>query len=113
MSIGADRSWKRNPLYTKGIIMTITVFTKPSCVQCTGTFRALDSKEIDYEVVDVLEDERALAFIKNELGYLQAPVVLIADGHWTDFEPSVDNDHWSGFMPDKIDELHARLARVA
>ena len=113
MSISASRSWTRCPLSTKGIIMTITVFTKPSCVQCTGTFRALDSKEIDYEVVDVLEDERALAFIKDELGYLQAPVVLLADGHWTDFQPSTDSDHWSGFMPDKINELHARLAQVA
>jgi hypothetical protein len=32
------------------------------------------------------------------LGYLQAPVVI------------TDEDHWSGFRPDKIDELASRLA---
>ena len=27
----------------------ITVYTKPSCVQCTATFRALDKAGISYE----------------------------------------------------------------
>ena len=77
--------------------MTVTVYTKPSCVQCNATYRALDSKGIEYEVFDVSEDEQALAHVK-ELGYLQAPVVI------------TDEDHWSGFRPDKIDELASRLA---
>lgn len=77
--------------------MTITVYTKPSCVQCNATYRALDSKGIEYEILDVSEDAAALEQVKA-LGYMQAPVV-IADG-----------DHWSGFRPDKIDELAARLA---
>ena len=49
--------------------MTVTVYTKPSCVQCNATYRALDSKGIEYEVLDVSQDERALAHVK-ELGYL-------------------------------------------
>ena len=77
--------------------MTVTVYTKPSCVQCNATYRALDSKGIEYEVLDVSQDEQALAAVK-ELGYLQAPVVI------------TDEDHWSGFRPDKIAELAARLA---
>ena len=77
--------------------MTVTVYTKPSCVQCNATYRALDSKGIEYEVLDVSTDEGALAHVK-ELGYLQAPVVI------------TDEDHWSGFRPDKIDELATRLA---
>ncbi len=76
--------------------MTITVYTKPSCVQCTATYRALDSKGIEYEVLDLSEDETALATVK-ELGYLQAPVVV------------TDDEHWSGFRPDKIDALADRL----
>lgn len=76
--------------------MAVTVYTKPSCVQCTATYRALDSKGIAYEVLDVSTDEQALETVKA-LGYLQAPVV-IADG-----------EHWSGFRPDKIDELAGRL----
>ncbi len=77
--------------------MTVTVYTKPSCVQCNATYRALDSKGIEYEVLDLSVDEAALAQVK-ELGYLQAPVVITDEGHW------------SGFRPDKIDELASRLA---
>lgn len=77
--------------------MTVTVYTKPSCVQCNATYRALDSKGIEYEVLDLSEDAAALERVK-ELGYLQAPVV-VAEG-----------DHWSGFRPDKIDELASRIA---
>ena len=39
---------------------SITLFTKPSCVQCTATYRALDAKGIDYDVVDLSEDAAAL-----------------------------------------------------
>ena len=74
--------------------MSITVYTKPSCVQCNATYRALDSKGIEYEVLDLSQDESALAAVK-ELGYLQAPVVI------------TDEDHWSGFRPDKIQALSA------
>ncbi|PJJ55709.1 glutaredoxin-like protein NrdH [Compostimonas suwonensis] len=77
--------------------MAITVYSKPACVQCNATYRALDSKGIEYEIFDVTADEHALETVK-ELGYLQAPVVI------------TDEDHWSGFRPDKIAELAARLA---
>ncbi|MDH6235721.1 glutaredoxin-like protein NrdH [Cryobacterium sp. CG_9.6] len=77
--------------------MAITVYTKPSCVQCTATYRALDSKGIEYEVLDLSVDENALEAVKA-LGYLQAPVVI------------TDEEHWSGFRPDKINALAARLA---
>ena len=76
--------------------MAVTVYTKPSCVQCTATYRALDSKGIEYDVLDLSEDDMALQTVK-ELGYLQAPVVVTEDGHW------------SGFRPDKIAELAGRL----
>ncbi|MBP1326411.1 glutaredoxin-like protein NrdH [Leucobacter exalbidus] len=77
--------------------MAITVYTKPSCVQCTATYRALDSKGIEYNVLDLSQDESALETVK-ELGYLQAPVVV------------TDDEHWSGFRPDKISALASRLA---
>jgi len=77
--------------------MSIAVYSKPSCVQCTATYRALDKQGIEYEVFDVSVDEQALAAVK-ELGYMQAPVVV------------TDDDHWSGFRPDKISGLAARVA---
>ena len=72
----------------------IKVYSKPSCVQCTATYKALDNKGIEYEVFDVTEDDEALALTKS-LGYLQAPVVV------------TDDDHWSGFRYDKIALLAA------
>lgn len=77
--------------------MAVKVYTKPSCVQCNATYRALDAKNVEYEIHDVSEDAVALEQVKA-LGYLQAPVVV------------TDEDHWSGFRPDKIDELALRLA---
>lgn len=74
--------------------MTVSVYSKPSCVQCSATYRALDRQGIEYEVFDVSADEKALQTVK-ELGYLQAPVVV------------TDSDSWSGFRPDKITELAA------
>ncbi|GAA1046464.1 MULTISPECIES: glutaredoxin-like protein NrdH [Rothia] len=72
--------------------MSVTVYTKPACVQCNMTYRALDKNGIDYTTVDVTEDAAALARIK-ELGYMQAPVVIAGD------------EHWSGFQPDRINAL--------
>lgn len=71
---------------------TVTVYSKPLCVQCDATERALAKAGIAYTVVDVTEDAAALAKIKA-LGYAQAPVVI------------TNEDHWSGFRPDRIKAL--------
>lgn len=75
----------------------ISVYSKPSCVQCTATYRALDKQGIEYDVYDVSVDDEALATVKA-LGYMQAPVVV------------TESDHWSGFRPDKINALVAQHA---
>jgi glutaredoxin-like protein NrdH len=80
----ADTTYLKGPR-----TMAITVYSKPSCVQCNATYRALDKKGLEYEIFDVTVDEKALDAVKS-LGYLQAPVVI------------TDDDHWSGFRPDKI-----------
>ncbi|MCC3265314.1 glutaredoxin-like protein NrdH [Arthrobacter gengyunqii] len=72
--------------------MTVTVYTKPSCVQCNATYRALDKKGITYQIVDMSQDAEALERVRA-LGYMQAPVVV------------TEQDSWSGFRPDKIAEL--------
>lgn len=72
----------------------ITVYSKPSCVQCTATYRALDTRGISYDVVDLTENPEARETVQ-ELGYLQAPVII------------TDDDHWSGFRPDKISTLQS------
>lgn len=83
--------------------MSITIYSKPSCPQCSGTYRALDKQGLEYESIDVTQDSEALAFIKG-LGYQQAPVVY------------VDKDtHWSGYRPDRVKDLaqeHSELLKA-
>lgn len=72
---------------------SITVYTKPACVQCTATYKALDKQGVTYDTVDISKDAEARDFVLG-LGYLSAPVVV------------ADTDtHWSGFRPDRIKEL--------
>ncbi|BBU23674.1 redoxin NrdH [Mycobacterium xenopi] len=72
--------------------MSITVYTKPACVQCNATHKALDKQGIAYETVDITLDPEARDYVMA-LGYLQAPVVVAGD------------EHWSGFRPDRIKAL--------
>ena len=39
--------------------MTITVYTKPACVQCNATYKALEKQGIAYEKVDIALDAEA------------------------------------------------------
>ena len=38
--------------------MTVIVYSKPACVQCAATTRALDAKGIGYELVDLTAAEQ-------------------------------------------------------
>ncbi|WP_411815832.1 glutaredoxin-like protein NrdH [Gordonia sp. SND2] len=78
----------------------ITVFTKPACGQCTMTRRRLDAAGLDYTVVDISQDDDARDYVMA-LGYLQAPVVVAGD------------EHWSGFRPERIKSLTPPEGAVA
>lgn len=71
---------------------TVTVYTKPACVQCNATFRALDKQGTPYRKVDITTDPEARDYVMA-LGYLQAPVVVAG------------TEHFSGFRPDRITRL--------
>lgn len=70
----------------------ITIYTKPSCVQCNATKRALDKAGVEYDLVDISVDESAREHVLS-LGHLQAPVV------------ETPAEHWSGFRPERLKEL--------
>ncbi|MFW9042597.1 glutaredoxin-like protein NrdH [Corynebacterium striatum] len=72
--------------------MSITLYTKPACVQCNATKKALDRAGLEYTSVDVTLDEEARDYVMA-LGYVQAPVV------------EVNGEHWSGFRPERIKAL--------
>ena len=76
--------------------MTVTVLSKPACVQCNATYRQLDKEGIEYSVVDITEDAEAYALAKS-LGHMSAPVVIAGD------------ENWAGFRPDKIAALASML----
>lgn len=71
---------------------SITMYTKPACVQCTATAKALDKAGITYETVDISRDSDARDYVMA-LGYLSAPVVVAG------------SEHWSGFRPDRVKAL--------
>lgn len=71
-----------------------TVYVKPACVQCDATKKLMDRLGIQYEVVDITQDQDALDKILS-MGFKSAPVVI------------TDNDAWSGFNPDKVGQLAA------
>ncbi|WP_342355233.1 glutaredoxin domain-containing protein [Ruania zhangjianzhongii] len=76
----------------------MTVYSKPSgCIQCDMTYKVLAREGlvegVHYSRVDITEPANAdqLEYITEELGYAQAPVVVINA-----------RQHWSGFRPDQI-----------
>ncbi len=79
---------------------SITVYTKPACVQCNATYKALDRQGVAYDIVDITVDTEARDYVMA-LGYLQAPVVVAG------------SEHWSGFRPDRIKALGSVVAATA
>lgn len=79
----------------------IDLYSKPRCVQCTATLRAFASRGLvagrDFTEHDLSApaNAEALEWIMGDLGYREAPVVVVSDEH-----------HWSGFRPDLIAGLH-------
>lgn len=60
----------------------------------------MDAEGIPHTDIDLTEPGNAAAreYVTDDLGYSQAPVVVIDD-----------HDHWSGFQPTRIRELAARI----
>ena len=83
-------------------IKDVTVYTKPRCKQCQDTKRMFDKLGVEYEEVDVTVSQIALALIKDDWGFTQAPVVEVSGF-----------DVWSGFQPEKINEAVSFLAETA
>lgn len=72
--------------------MTVTVYTKPNCVQCDATKRSLTKLGIEFNTIDATQDEKVYNMLV-EKGFKAMPVV------------NADDEWWSGFNPDKINGL--------
>jgi glutaredoxin-like protein NrdH len=82
--------------------MSITVWSKPNCVQCKAVYRALDREPgLVYEVKNLPDFPEKLAeFI--EAGYTAAPVV-----------EATGVDTFAGFNPDSVKAVIAQHRSTA
>lgn len=75
-------------------IMRITIYTRNDCVQCHATKRALESRGIAFDTINLDEHPEAIDTLREQ-GFRQLPVVM------------ADDMSWSGFRPDMINRLRA------
>ena len=89
------------PTKPKGTSMsqkTLIVLSRPGCVQCTATYRALNKKGIEYTIGDALSEDSKVITAEHKI--MSAPAVLVMqDGKIT--------EAWGGFRPDLIDAYAA------
>ncbi|MDI7660184.1 glutaredoxin-like protein NrdH [Cronobacter universalis] len=74
--------------------MRITIYTRNDCVQCHATKRALESRGIAFDAINLDEQPEAIDTLRAQ-GFRQLPVVM------------ADALSWSGFRPDMINRLRA------
>lgn len=70
--------------------MSITVYTKPACVQCDATKRLLTKLNLDFDSIDITENAEAFDMIIAK-GFQAAPVVNAGDEWWSGFNPAKIN----------------------
>lgn len=81
--------------------MSVVLYAKEKgCRQCDFTAKVLKKNGVPFETVILDKDQEAKDYIAG-LGYMQAPVVVNGE------------DHWSGFRPDKLDALKDSFASDA
>ncbi|GAB3093808.1 glutaredoxin domain-containing protein [Isoptericola nanjingensis] len=84
-------------------MLSVTVYsTGPACMRCKMTKDKLEAKGVHVDVVELAENPAAREYVTEELGYSEAPVVVVEDG--------TGQDHWCGFRPDQINRVAAAAA---
>ena len=79
--------------------MSIIIYTRNDCVQCHATKRAMESRGVAFEMVNVDQVPEAADTLRKQ-GFRQLPVVVAGE------------TSWSGFRPDMINRLSAHAARA-
>lgn len=80
--------------------MAVTVYSKPGCVQCNATYRALDKNDIEYNVINVAESPESVDLLLSKRKTQMPVVVIDVDGDWDD-----ETNCWTGFQSEKIEAL--------
>lgn len=79
--------------------MSIIIYTRTDCVQCHATKRAMESRGVAFEMVNIDQVPEAADTLRAQ-GFRQLPVVVAGE------------TSWSGFRPDMINRLSAQVARA-
>jgi glutaredoxin len=76
-----------------------TIYSSPTCGHCTHLKEWLTEKQVGYEEIDVITDEKARNFIITKTGQMGVPVTIITD------EDGSNEQVILGFDPDQITKL--------
>ena len=79
--------------------MSLIIYTRNNCVQCHATKRAMESRGMVFEMVNIDQQPEAAETLRAQ-GFRQLPVV------------SAGETRWSGFRPDMINRLSAQATRA-
>lgn len=77
--------------------MSIIIYARNNCVQCHATKRAMESRGMVFEMVNIDQQPEAAETLRAQ-GFRQLPVVIAGE------------TRWSGFRPDMINRLSAQAA---
>ncbi|HFK5747713.1 TPA: glutaredoxin-like protein NrdH [Enterobacter kobei] len=77
--------------------MSIIIYTRNNCVQCHATKRAMESRGMVFEMVNIDQQPEAAETLRAQ-GFRQLPVVIAGE------------TRWSGFRPEMINRLSAQAA---
>lgn len=77
--------------------MSFIIYTRNNCVQCHATKRAMESRGMVFEMVNIDQQPEAAETLRAQ-GFRQLPVVIAGE------------TRWSGFRPDMINRLSAQAA---
>ena len=66
----------------------IKIYSKPNCMACNFSKKYLEDKGVKFEEIDVFQDAKALAMLRDS-GYSEMPVVDVNGEFHTGFRPDV------------------------
>jgi len=66
----------------------ITVFTTKTCSVCVMVKRYLDAKNVDYETVDVTDDQAKRDELNKMTGYTTVPVITNGKDYLVGWKPA-------------------------
>ena len=70
--------------------MSIIIYTRNDCVQCHATKRAMESRGVAFEMVNIDQQPEAADTLRAQ-GFRQLPVVVAGETSWSGFRPDMIN----------------------